>query len=94
MMPSECVRPSKVDTAPQQASTSPEDGTHVHQEPEQMAAGEHGAPGEQGGKVPFKEQVLGYAKKTRGTLLAKPDLKQQGEKLIQGEGTIKEPPPL
>ncbi|KAJ6504588.1 hypothetical protein C8R47DRAFT_151969 [Mycena vitilis] len=38
--------------------------------------------------VPFKERVIGVAKKTRGTLLAKPELKEHGEKILQGESSI------
>ncbi|KAJ7078661.1 hypothetical protein C8R44DRAFT_825199 [Mycena epipterygia] len=38
--------------------------------------------------VPFKERVIGVAKKTRGTLLGKPELKEHGEKILQGEATI------
>ncbi|CAK5270483.1 unnamed protein product [Mycena citricolor] len=38
--------------------------------------------------VPFKERVIGVAKKTRGTLLAKPELKEHGEKILQGEATV------
>ncbi|KAJ6585317.1 hypothetical protein B0H19DRAFT_1109203 [Mycena capillaripes] len=47
--------------------------------------------------VPFKEQVIGVAKKTRGTLLAKPELKEHGEKILKGESSIynvDEPPVL
>ncbi|KAJ7069523.1 hypothetical protein C8F01DRAFT_1113034 [Mycena amicta] len=45
--------------------------------------------------VPFKERVIGVAKKTRGTLLSKPELKEHGEKILQGEASvydIHEPP--
>ncbi|KAJ7867985.1 hypothetical protein B0H13DRAFT_2002794 [Mycena leptocephala] len=38
--------------------------------------------------VPFKERVIGVAKKTRGTLLGKPELKEHGEKILQGEASI------
>ncbi|KAF7298772.1 hypothetical protein MIND_00824800 [Mycena indigotica] len=38
--------------------------------------------------VPFKERVIGVAKKTRGTLLAKPELKEHGEKILQGEASV------
>ncbi|KAJ7160036.1 hypothetical protein C8R46DRAFT_1194511 [Mycena filopes] len=47
--------------------------------------------------VPFKDRVIGVAKKTRGTLLAKPELKEHGEKILQGQATIHntdEPPSL
>ncbi|KAJ6549505.1 hypothetical protein B0H10DRAFT_2437529 [Mycena sp. CBHHK59/15] len=42
--------------------------------------------------VPFKERVIGVAKKTRGTLLGKPELKEQGEKILQGEASIHDEP--
>ncbi|KAJ7367297.1 hypothetical protein DFH08DRAFT_837070 [Mycena albidolilacea] len=38
--------------------------------------------------VPFKERVIGVAKKTRGTVLGKPELKEHGEKILQGEASI------
>ncbi|KAJ7213851.1 hypothetical protein GGX14DRAFT_563429 [Mycena pura] len=41
--------------------------------------------------VPFKDRVIGVAKKTRGTLLSKPELKEHGEKILQGEATIYNP---
>ncbi|KAJ7274236.1 hypothetical protein C8J57DRAFT_1314989 [Mycena rebaudengoi] len=44
--------------------------------------------------VPFKDQVIGVAKKTRGTLLGKPELKEHGEKILQGEATIYDKPPF
>ncbi|KDQ62598.1 hypothetical protein JAAARDRAFT_54523 [Jaapia argillacea MUCL 33604] len=70
-MPSEVAPPTKVDTEPQQASTQPGDGSEVHSE----------------GKVPWKDQVLGYAKKTRGTVLGKSATKEHGEKILQGEAS-------
>ncbi|KAJ7143505.1 hypothetical protein C8R43DRAFT_1014434 [Mycena crocata] len=49
----------------------------------------HAAPATQvGEQLPFKDRVIGVAKKTRGTLLAKPELKEHGEKILQGEATI------
>ncbi|KAJ7758107.1 hypothetical protein DFH07DRAFT_818677 [Mycena maculata] len=42
--------------------------------------------------VPFKERVIGVAKKTRGTLLGKPELKEHGEKILQGEASIHDEP--
>ncbi|KAJ7079754.1 hypothetical protein B0H15DRAFT_953849 [Mycena belliarum] len=43
--------------------------------------------------VPFKEQVIGVAKKTRGTLLGKPELKEHGEQILRGESGIHDEPP-
>ncbi|KAJ6584086.1 hypothetical protein DFH09DRAFT_266423 [Mycena vulgaris] len=42
--------------------------------------------------VPFKERVIGVAQKTRGTLLGKPELKEHGEKILQGEASIHDEP--
>ncbi|TRM63879.1 hypothetical protein BD626DRAFT_493026 [Schizophyllum amplum] len=36
-------------------------------------------------KVPFKEQVIAAAKKTRGTVLGKEELKQEGQEILNGE---------
>jgi len=33
----------------------------------------------------FKEKVIGYAKEVRGTMLGKPETKQQGERIVHGE---------
>ncbi|RXW22873.1 hypothetical protein EST38_g2970 [Candolleomyces aberdarensis] len=64
-----------IDTAPQQASTQPGDGTEVH----------HTATGTT--TVPFKERVVGVAQKTRGTLLGKPELKEHGQAILDGRTT-------
>ncbi|VDC05550.1 unnamed protein product [Peniophora sp. CBMAI 1063] len=77
-LPSETVQPTQVDDAPQQASTQPGDGSEVQV---------------QGGKPSFKEQVIGYAQKTRGATLGKQELKQHGEAVIQGQADAREPPP-
>ncbi|KII90628.1 hypothetical protein PLICRDRAFT_28624 [Plicaturopsis crispa FD-325 SS-3] len=70
--PEEVAPPTQVHAAPQQASTSPGDGSEVQE-----------------GKLPFKEQVVAYAKVTRGTLLGKHDLKEHGEKILDGQETVK-----
>ncbi|KAI0312058.1 hypothetical protein OF83DRAFT_1147935 [Amylostereum chailletii] len=44
-------------------------------------------------KVPFKEQVIGYAQKTRGTALRKPSLKEHGDQVLSGSADAREPPP-
>ncbi|KAL1727141.1 hypothetical protein EV714DRAFT_238925 [Schizophyllum commune] len=36
-------------------------------------------------KVPFKEQVIAAAKKTRGTVLGKPELKEDAQQILDGE---------
>ncbi|EIM81741.1 uncharacterized protein STEHIDRAFT_161907 [Stereum hirsutum FP-91666 SS1] len=43
--------------------------------------------------IPWKEQVIGYAQKTRGTVLGKNGLKDHGDQILQGETTAREPPP-
>ncbi|KAK1922522.1 hypothetical protein DB88DRAFT_512041 [Papiliotrema laurentii] len=54
-------------------------------EPQQAATG----PGTGGiveqDKIPFKEQVNGYAKKFAGTIFNKPEEKEFGEKKLRGE---------
>ncbi|CAA7262956.1 unnamed protein product [Cyclocybe aegerita] len=89
MPPSHEVAPTKVDTLPQQGSTQPGDGATVHAGgeiyPTEMSASTQ--PSQTTGKVPFKEQVVGYAQKTRGTLLGKPELKDHGERILAGQTT-------
>ncbi|KAF9556726.1 hypothetical protein CPC08DRAFT_765027 [Agrocybe pediades] len=79
------VEPYKVDTLPQQGSTQPGDGKEVHTDG-QFTADSNAATG-QHQKVPFKEQVIGVAQKTRGTLLNKPELKEHGEQILEGVTT-------
>ncbi|KAI0753360.1 hypothetical protein C8Q80DRAFT_1151719 [Daedaleopsis nitida] len=73
--PSETVAPTQVSTPPQQAATQPESGgvqhTIVVQQP----------------KPSFNQQVVGYAKEIRGTLLRKPETKEEGVKIRHGEET-------
>ncbi|KAF5382443.1 hypothetical protein D9615_002714 [Tricholomella constricta] len=92
-LPSQVAPPTRSDTPPQQgiillamsmaiakgysASTQPGDGSEVHQ----------GPPAPSSPKVPFKEQVLGAAK-----LLRKPDLKQEGEMILEGQKSAFEEP--
>ncbi|KAF9492022.1 hypothetical protein BDN71DRAFT_1509818 [Pleurotus eryngii] len=42
-----------------------------------------------GQKVPFKDQVIGYAQKTRGTLLRKTETKQHGEQILEGRAAAR-----
>ncbi|KAH7876185.1 uncharacterized protein C8R40DRAFT_1100997 [Lentinula edodes] len=39
-------------------------------------------------EVPFKERVIGVAKKTRGTILNKPEVKEHGERILQGSASV------
>ncbi|KAJ4465837.1 hypothetical protein C8J55DRAFT_527999 [Lentinula edodes] len=39
-------------------------------------------------EVPFKERVIGVAKKTRGTILNKPEVKEHGEQILQGSASV------
>ncbi|KAL0960779.1 hypothetical protein HGRIS_005799 [Hohenbuehelia grisea] len=91
--PSEVVAPTRTDSIPQQASTQPGDGSHKHHDHhEQNQAGQPvnvvEVPGQ---KVPFKDQVIGYAQKTRGTLLGKPEVKEHGEKVLEGQVPAQKP---
>ncbi|KAJ7643873.1 hypothetical protein FB45DRAFT_1052734 [Roridomyces roridus] len=68
-----------------QEPAPPRDGALLHEQPAAPAAGNPPV-------VPFKDRVIGVAKKTRGTLLAKPELKEHGEKILQGEASIHDDP--
>ncbi|KAI0031924.1 hypothetical protein K488DRAFT_51023 [Vararia minispora EC-137] len=83
-MPSSVVNPQRVDTLPQQGSTQPDDGQAVHAQQQ---------PVEEQGQPSFKEQVIGYAQKTRGAVLRKSELKQHGEQVLEGRADAREPPP-
>jgi len=71
-MPSETVEPRNIDEAPQQAATQPGSGSEVHVLP----------PPHQ---PSFKEKVVGYAKEFRGATLRKPETKEQGQRILQGQ---------
>ncbi|KAF9452910.1 hypothetical protein P691DRAFT_802768 [Macrolepiota fuliginosa MF-IS2] len=92
--PSSFARPTVVDDAPQQALTQPGGGTTINTDVEATQPSQqvsHPGPGlgeeSPGKEIPFKEQVIGVAQKTRGTLLRKPKLKEHGEKILVGEAT-------
>ncbi|KAF8895630.1 hypothetical protein BD779DRAFT_1500621 [Infundibulicybe gibba] len=85
-MPSEVVEPTRSEVATQQASTQPGDGSEVR-------AGHGHDPHHDNGatKVPFKERVIGVAQVTRGTLLGKPNLKEHGEMILEGQASAQDP---
>ncbi|PPQ92868.1 hypothetical protein CVT25_004356 [Psilocybe cyanescens] len=70
-LPSKIATPTKVNTAPQQGSTSPGDGKEV---------GTHGTSRTE--QVPFKERVIGVAQ-----LTGNQGLKEHGEKILEGVTT-------
>ncbi|EJC98077.1 uncharacterized protein FOMMEDRAFT_162430 [Fomitiporia mediterranea MF3/22] len=81
MMPSELYHPDPnatqqepVATPAQQGAPEPGSGTTVHE----------------GDKVPFKDQMVGYAKSIRGSVLKKPETKETGERILKGEMSAKE----
>jgi len=85
--PSEVVKPTRTDTEPQQAATQPGDGGEVHfGQPAPNVVQTTSEPS----KVPFKEQVIGVAKKTRGTILKNPELKQEGEMILEGQKSARD----
>lgn len=91
LRPSDVAPPTRVDTLPQQAATQPQDdGTHVHAAP-QCDASPTAARLE--GKIPWKEQVVAYAQKARGSVLRKPTLKEHGQQILQGDANAREPAP-
>ncbi|RPD57440.1 hypothetical protein L226DRAFT_512321 [Lentinus tigrinus ALCF2SS1-7] len=71
--PSETVQPTAVGTPPQQAATQPGSGPAV-----QNVVVEQTKPS-------FNQQVIGYAKEIRGTILRKHDTKDYGGKIRKGE---------
>jgi len=83
LKPSDVVAPTKVDEAPQQDGHIVHDNLHEKEETKGQSAKQESDPG----KVPFKEQVIGYAQITRGTVLRKPGLKEHGEQILQGQTT-------
>jgi len=72
IMPSEVAPPTRVDEEPQQAATGPGTGSEVH-----VQSG-----------TSFGEKVLGYAKKSRGTVLGKPELKERGQEILEGKANV------
>jgi len=72
--PSQTVKPTMIDEEPQQAATAPGSGSEVH-------TSILPAPS-------WKEQVQAYAKKGRGTVLRKPELKEHGDKILEGKATV------
>ncbi|KAF8585098.1 hypothetical protein K439DRAFT_1081223 [Ramaria rubella] len=75
LMPSEVASPTRTNSQPQQASTQPGDGGKSRVED----------PDSFGNRVPWKNQVLGYAKVTRGKVFGKHDTEEMGNKILQGE---------
>ncbi|OBZ71288.1 hypothetical protein A0H81_08635 [Grifola frondosa] len=76
--PSDTVAPTQIDTPSQQAATQPGSGVEVH-------VIQTAAPS-------FKQQVIGYAKEIRGTILRKPETKEYGDKILKGEATYSKNP--
>ncbi|CAL1712344.1 unnamed protein product [Somion occarium] len=72
-LPSETVQPGQVDVAPQQGATQPGSGTEA---PVKVLPAR---------RLSFKEKVVGYAKEIRGAALHKPETKEQGERILQGQ---------
>jgi len=85
LLPSDVASPTRSNTLPQQGSTQPGDGDQVHFDTNPSDT-------TQPKRVPFKEKVIGVAKKTRGTLLGKPELKEHGEMILEGQVTHNQDP--
>ncbi|KAF9646696.1 hypothetical protein BDM02DRAFT_2978659 [Thelephora ganbajun] len=77
-LPSELthVQPTKVDEATQQGSTQPGDGAAVRVVVNSPS---------------WKEKVIGYAKKSRGIMLRRPEVKEHGEKILECRATVSDP---
>ncbi|KAE9408865.1 hypothetical protein BT96DRAFT_1013037 [Gymnopus androsaceus JB14] len=101
IMPSQVAPTTRSNTLPQQGNTQPDSGSAVHsqdREPGDIALEKVNVvqvpPEGQSGthEVPFKERVIGVAKKTRGTLLGNTELKEHGEQILQGNASVHDPP--
>ncbi|KAH9959791.1 hypothetical protein BC827DRAFT_1268558 [Russula dissimulans] len=57
----------------------------------EAAAAEPSSPTTSSGRVAWKDQVIAFAKKTRGTLLRKPTLKEHGDQILAGQANAQEP---
>ncbi|KLO14742.1 hypothetical protein SCHPADRAFT_297146 [Schizopora paradoxa] len=68
-----------VDTPTQQGATQPGSGSTAH-----------GTEGGQENSVPFKDQMIGYAKSIRGSVLRKPETKKTGDAILNGEISAKD----
>ncbi|KDQ25452.1 hypothetical protein PLEOSDRAFT_1093998 [Pleurotus ostreatus PC15] len=93
--PSQVVAPTKIDSVSQQASTQPGDGSEVRIVDQRTREELINDPNVHvievpGQKVPFKDQVIGYAQKTRGTLLGKTETKQHGDQILEGRAAARE----
>jgi len=85
--PSEVAPPTRVDEAPQQASTMPGDGSEVHTG--RVAGGPNTNVVEVPGQKPsFKDQVLGYAKVTRGKALGNSETTEHGQRILDGDASL------
>lgn len=88
-LPSESVQTASTrsDTPPQQAATQPGSGSEL---PSQNLPAPHFVeiPAEPAKPVSFRDQVIGVAKKTRGTLLHNPDLVEEGEMILEGHPKV------
>ncbi|KAJ3934270.1 MAG: hypothetical protein NXY57DRAFT_959166 [Lentinula lateritia] len=93
-------------TQPQQTaqvnSTSPSkasDGVESVRKPGSIALDQVNVVQVPANDVPFKERVIGVAKKTRGTVRnplcivvsTQPEVKEHGERILQGSASVHEP---
>ncbi|KAF8467556.1 hypothetical protein DFH94DRAFT_292098 [Russula ochroleuca] len=76
------INPNRIDNTSQQAAPGPGDGSRVA-DPNLSNT----SPTSASGRVPWKDQVIAYAKKTRGTLLRK----EHGDQILAGEASAREP---
>jgi len=78
-LPTETAPATRVNEARQQASTEPGDGPRVAQNTDANApANANEKP------LSFPEQVIGYAKVARGTMLGKSNTKDHGNAILEG----------
>jgi len=87
LKPSEVAPPTSVEEVPQQASTMPGDGSEV--QTERVAGGPDTNVVEVPAEKPsFKDQVLGYAKVTRGKALGNAQTKEIGQRILEGDASL------
>ncbi|KAH9983016.1 hypothetical protein BJV74DRAFT_852393 [Russula compacta] len=93
--PSHTVDPDRIYTVPEQATTGAADGTRgIDIDPNIPNTSQPttaAIPVSKSGRVPWKDQVVAFAKKTRGTLFRKPTLKEHGDQILAGEASARVP---
>ncbi|KAI9452762.1 hypothetical protein BJY52DRAFT_1190019 [Lactarius psammicola] len=89
---SAAVEPIRTGTAPPQGvATGPEETRVADTSAQGTTESPPTSPTSSTGKIPWKDQVIAYAKKTRGAVLRKSTLKEHGDQILAGEASAWEP---